>query len=101
MMLEIYRHDYIFGDVLVTLLYVIKLTQCKSSNIATCSFLVFFIQWYNKYFREYLLPQSDTDAKSESQTIFYNKIHHINYTSIILLVFIIILTVLLTVSLYY
>jgi len=43
-MLEIYRHDYISGDVLVISLYVIKLTQCKSSNIATCFFLVFFIQ---------------------------------------------------------
>jgi len=30
MMLEIYRHDYISGDVI----NVIKLTQCKSSNIA-------------------------------------------------------------------
>jgi len=44
-MLEIYRYDYISGDVLVMSLYVIKLTQCKSSNIAICSFLVFFIQW--------------------------------------------------------
>jgi len=42
-MLEIYRHDYISGDVFVTSLYVIKLTQCKSSNIATYSFLVFFM----------------------------------------------------------